>query len=291
MTTDLFKNERVKALVKELIQLAIREDIQNGDHTTLATIPEDAKGKALLVAKEKGIICGVQLADFILEEFDSSVNKRFLKKDGTTIEERDEVLELEGPIRSILTIERLILNFFQYLSGITTKTNYLVGQIAEYPAQILDTRKTTPGMRMLEKWAVAVGGAKNHRFGLYDGIIIKDNHVDYAGSMEWAIKNVETYLKNKGLRLPIVVEARNLTEVRKVLEIGGVDQVLLDNMENKEIFEAVKLIDGKFKTEASGGILAKDLKALAETGVDFISTSALTRDIHSLDLSLNLHST
>lgn len=272
--------------IKELVEIAIREDVGSGDHSSLACIPGDKKGKAYCVAKENGVIAGIELAQYIFKRIDSDLVYTPLKKDGDTLVTGDRVFEVEGSDISILTAERLVLNFMQRLSGIATQSRKISEKLKDYHTTILDTRKTTPGMRMLEKWAVKLGGCANHRIGLYDMIMIKDNHIDFAGGIKQAIEKTHNYLKFKGLELPIEVETRNLDEVRQVIETGGVNRIMLDNFNPELLAEAVKLIDKKFETEASGGITMDTIEAYAATGVDFISVGALTHSSKSIDLSL-----
>lgn len=273
-------------LINELIELAVREDVGDGDHTSLACIPFDAKGKAKLLVKENGIIAGVELAEKIFKKIDSSLIFTPLMKDGDTIKVGDVVFTVEGSSQSILKAERLILNFMQRMSGIATKTNHYTTLLKGLPTKILDTRKTTPGNRLIEKWAVQLGGGVNHRIGLYDMIMIKDNHIDYAGGIENAINKVVNYLKTNNKPLKIEIEARDLNELNQILSIGKVHRIMLDNFSFEDLRTAVKLIDGEYETEASGGINEKTVRAYAECGVDFISVGALTHQINSLDLSL-----
>jgi len=273
-------------LIDELIELAIREDVGDGDHTSLACIPFEAKGKAKLLVKENGIIAGVELAEKIFKRIDSSLVFTPLMKDGDTIKIGDVVFHIEGSSQSILKAERLVLNFMQRMSGIATKTNYYTHLLSGLHTKVLDTRKTTPGNRLIEKWAVQLGGGVNHRIGLYDMIMIKDNHIDYAGGIENAINKVVDYIKTHDKQLKIEIEARDLNELNKILSIGKVHRIMLDNFSFEDLRTAVKLINGKYETEASGGITEKTIRTYAECGVDFISVGALTHQINSLDLSL-----
>ena len=266
--------------------MALREDIGDGDHSTLACIPPTAQGKAKMVAKKEGILCGVEVGERVFHLVDSSLNVTILKNDGDLLHVGDIVMIVEGHAGSILTAERTALNYMQRLSGIATQTHRMVEMIAGLHTQLLDTRKTTPNMRLLEKYAVKCGGGTNHRIGLYDMIMLKDNHVDFAGGIEQAIDRTRDYLSKNGKNLKIEIEVRNLDELERVMNHGGVDRIMLDNFDVPTLREAVKRIDGRYETEASGGITDKTLRDYAETGVDFISVGALTHHIKSLDLSL-----
>lgn len=272
--------------IEQLIELAIKEDIGSGDHTSLSCIPENASGKAHLLVKEKGIIAGIGIAKQVFNEIDNSLVFNQLMNDGDVINSGDIVFTIEGNSQSILKGERLALNFMQRMSGIATKTAYYVDLLKGLDTKILDTRKTTPGLRAIEKMAVKMGGGTNHRIGLYDMIMIKDNHIDYAGGIEAAIKSTNNYIKENNLDIKIEIEARNLDELNQILKVGNVQRVMLDNFSFEDMRTAVKLIDGKYETEASGGITAKTIKQYAKSGVDFISVGALTHQINSLDLSL-----
>ena len=274
------------ASIDELIKLALKEDVGDGDHSTLACIPTDAQRKAKMVAKAEGVLCGAEVGERVFRLVDSSLKVTLLKKDGDLIHVGDIVMTVEGAAGSILTAERTALNYMQRLSGIATQTHHMVEMIAGLHTQLLDTRKTTPNMRLLEKYAVKCGGGTNHRIGLYDMIMLKDNHVDFAGGIEKAIDRTRDYLKKNGKELKIEIEVRNLEELDRVMKHGGVDRIMLDNFDVPTLREAVKRIDGQFETEASGGITDKTLRDYAETGVDFISVGALTHHIKSLDLSL-----
>ena len=271
---------------KEFITAAFEEDIREGDHTSLSTIPEGQNGKAILCAKADGIVAGVELAQMIFWYFDATLDVTVFIQDGAAIKSGDKILEVQGAERNILSCERLVLNCMQRMSGIATLTKKYVDAVAGTNAKILDTRKTTPLFRAAEKWAVKIGGGENHRFGLYDMILIKDNHVDYAGGIKPAIKKANLYLKEKNLNIPIEIETRNLDEVKQVLTSGNVNRIMLDNFTPELIREALKLIDKKFDTEVSGGITLETIRAYAETGADFISVGALTHSSTSLDLSL-----
>jgi len=272
--------------VDELIKLALKEDVGDGDHSTLACIPADAQRKAKMVAKAEGVLCGAEIGERVFHLVDSSLKVTLLKNDGDLLHVGDIVMTVEGHAGSILTAERTALNYMQRLSGIATQTHRMVEMIAGLHTQLLDTRKTTPNMRLLEKYAVKCGGGTNHRIGLYDMIMLKDNHVDFAGGIEHAIDRTRDYLSKNGKNLKIEIEVRNLDELERVMNHGGVDRIMLDNFDVPTLRKAVKRIDGQFETEASGGITDKTLRAYAETGVDFISVGALTHHIKSLDLSL-----
>jgi nicotinate-nucleotide pyrophosphorylase (carboxylating) len=273
-------------LIDALIDLAIREDIGDGDHTSLACIPETTHGKAKLLVKDEGIIAGVAIAKRIFNTFDRSLTFDERIADGTPVYKGQIVFYVEGKSLSILQCERLVLNVMQRMSGVATQTNLYVKKLEGLKTRILDTRKTTPGMRMLDKMAVKLGGGENHRIGLFDMILIKDNHIDYAGGIENAINAVKAYLKKNNKNLKIEVEARTLDDIKKILALGGIDRILIDNFSPDQTREAVRLIDGKCETESSGGITFDTLRDYAECGVDYISVGALTHQIKSLDLSL-----
>lgn len=270
----------------DIIRLAIAEDIGSGDHTSLATIPQEATGKAQLKAKENGILAGIFIAEKVFKTIDPSVLFTPIKTDGEVISAGDIIFSVEGKSISILSAERLALNFMQRMSGIATFTRLLVKQIEGTNAKLLDTRKTTPLLRSLEKYAVKVGGGENHRFGLYDMIMIKDNHIDFAGGIKNAIEATHKYLIAKGLNLKIEIEVRNFNELHQVLNNGGVTRIMLDNFTPQNLKKAIELINGRYETEASGGINFQSIRSYAETGVDYISVGALTHQIKSLDLSL-----
>jgi len=272
--------------LEEFIQNALDEDIKDGDHTSLSTIPAEAIGKARLLVKDEGILAGVELAEKIFKAVDKDLKVEVLLKDGSPIKYGDIVLFVEGSDRSILTAERLVLNCMQRMSGIATVTNGIVKKLEGTNCKVLDTRKTTPGFRMMEKWAVSIGGGVNHRIGLYDMILIKDNHVDYAGGIKQALWAAQKYLVEKGKDLPIEIEVRNLKELEEVLEVGGVIRIMLDNFSFDNIREALKIIDGRFPVEASGGITPDNVREYADCGVDYISMGYLTHSAKSLDLSL-----
>lgn len=271
---------------EELIVRGLAEDIGEGDHTTLSTIPADARGAARLLVKQNGVLAGVELAQAIAAKVDPGLVMRVYMEDGAAVQVNDVAFTLMGSSRSILIAERLLLNFMQRLSGIATQTRHYVQAVEGTGCRVLDTRKTTPGLRALEKWAVRIGGGHNHRMGLYDMVMIKDNHVDMAGGIAQAIAAANKYLHEQGLQLPIEVETRSLDEVRQVLAAGQVQRIMLDNFQPPALKEAVKLIDKRFETEASGGIVLENVRSYAETGVDFVSIGALTHSVPSLDLSL-----
>lgn len=272
--------------IHKFIDQALAEDKGDGDHTSLACIPSLAKGKAHLLVKENGILAGVELALQIFKQVDKTLKIKTLITDGHSIKKGDIVLIVEGKAQSILLAERLVLNCMQRMSGIATYTHKLVQLCKGTKTKVIDTRKTTPNLRGLEKWAVLLGGGANHRIGLYDMILIKDNHIDYAGGIKKAIEAANAYLKSKNKKLKIEIEARNLEEVKQILSIGNVHRIMLDNFTTVDIKKAVKIINGKYETEASGGITEKTIAGYAKCGVDFISVGALTHSIKSLDLSL-----
>ncbi len=272
--------------LNNFISNALNEDIGDGDHTSLACIPKDNIGKAQLLVKENGIIAGVSLVEKIFKRFDPSLVMRKIIHDGSKIKPGDIVFIIEGKTLSILQTERLILNVLQRMSGIATETNKYVENLKDLNTKVLDTRKTTPGIRFLEKEAVKIGGGINHRMGLFDMIMIKDNHIDFSGGIKNAIINTHKYLEKKGKKLKIEIEARSIQEIEEIMKIGGVNRIMLDNFSIKETRKAVKLIAGKYETESSGGITLNILREYAKCGVDFISVGALTHQIKSLDLSL-----
>jgi nicotinate-nucleotide pyrophosphorylase (carboxylating) len=279
-------NYLTESAIHEFIDLAIREDVGDGDHSALAAIPADARNKARLIIKGEGVIAGVAMAEKIFHRIDPGLNIEIIIADGKDVTYGDIAFTVSGNARSILTSERLVLNCMQRMSGIATSTKELNGLIAHTKARLLDTRKTTPNFRIMEKWAVAIGGGYNHRFGLFDMIILKDNHVDYAGGVKNAIKATHEYLASAGKELKIEIETRTLDEVRQVLANGGVDRIMLDNMSIEMLRQAVELINHKYEVEASGGINRKNIARVAETGVDFISVGALTHSSQSMDMSL-----
>jgi nicotinate-nucleotide pyrophosphorylase (carboxylating) len=268
------------------ITSALLEDIGPGDYSSLASIPAGKSGKAQLLIKDDGIVAGLELAGEIFKAVDPALQVEFLKKDGDEVKFGDVGLIVSGPSGSILSAERLVLNCMQRMSGIATKTHRLTQLISHTKTRLMDTRKTTPNFRLMEKWAVHIGGGVNHRFALYDMVMLKDNHVDFAGGIRPAIENTQKFLSEKGLHLKIEVETRNLEEVQQVLDAGGIDFIMLDNMDYDTMKAAVKQIDGRFLTEASGGITEETLPLVAECGVDFISMGALTYSVTALDMSL-----
>jgi nicotinate-nucleotide pyrophosphorylase (carboxylating) len=275
--------------ISEFIRTALREDVGDGDHSSLAAIPADARNRARLLVKDEGLLAGVELARHIFRMVDADLQVETLLADGDPIRHGDVVLTVEGRAQSILTAERLVLNCMQRMSGIATHTAHLRSLLAGTNARLLDTRKTTPNFRLCEKWAVLIGGGVNHRYGLFDMIILKDNHVDYAGGIQEAIAATKAYLARTGRQLPIEVETRNLTEVQQALDAGGIDRIMLDNMAPAQLREAVQLIGGRVETEASGGITEHTIAAVGATGVDYISVGALTHSTKSLDLSLKAY--
>jgi nicotinate-nucleotide pyrophosphorylase (carboxylating) len=272
--------------VDEIIESALLEDIGDGDHSSLACVPESAKGKATLFVKDDGILAGVDLAVRIFRKYDPSLEVDVRIIDGTPVKKGDIAFTVSGSSRSILATERLVLNFMQRMSGIATQTNKIVTLLEGTNTRLLDTRKTTPCIRYMEKWAVRIGGGENHRFALYDMIMLKDNHIDYAGGIKPAIERTQAYLKESGKNLKVEIEVRDFNELNQVLEIGRVDRIMLDNFTVEQLEEALKLIPPHYETEASGGITIETIRDYAETGVDFISVGALTHSFKSLDLSL-----
>ncbi|ASB48506.1 carboxylating nicotinate-nucleotide diphosphorylase [Alkalitalea saponilacus] len=268
------------------IKSALQEDIGDGDHSSLACIPQNARGKAVLLAKETGIIAGVEIAVFIFKHVEPTSKVNVLIQDGTVVYQGDKVFEVEASVHTLLKAERLVLNIMQRLSGVATKTNQYVRRLEGLQTKVLDTRKTTPGMRLLEKQAVLIGGGTNHRIGLYDMIMLKDNHIDFAGGIENAITRTKSYLKDQNKDLRIEVEVRNFEELNEVLRVGGIDRIMLDNFTVEDTKEAVAIINGAFEIESSGNITLETIRDYAETGVDFVSVGALTHQISSLDLSL-----
>ncbi|MFO7670854.1 MAG: carboxylating nicotinate-nucleotide diphosphorylase [Bacteroidales bacterium] len=268
------------------IDLWFEEDIREGDHTTLSTIPAEATGRAVLHVKQEGIIAGIAVAERVFNRFDPQVKMIAFMDDGNSISVGDKVFEVAGRVQTILQCERLVLNIMQRMSGIATSTREFVHLVEGTGTRILDTRKTTPGFRLLEKEAVRLGGGVNHRFGLFDMILIKDNHIDFAGGIEQAIRGTLQYLEKNKLNLQIVIEARNIRDVEEVLRIGNVNRMMLDNFTTRMTREAVTLIDGRLETESSGGITRDTIRDYAECGVDYISVGALTHQVKSLDLSL-----
>lgn len=278
-----------KKLIDLFIKNAIAEDLGDGDHTSLSTIPAAAVGKAKLLVKEDGILAGVELAMEIFNQVDPALKTEIFIPDGTAVVYGDIAFTVEGSSRSILLAERLVLNCMQRMSGIATKTNGIVQLLKPYETKLLDTRKTTPGMRYLEKWAVRIGGGVNHRIGLYDMILIKDNHVDYAGGIANAITASNQYLADTGRKLEIEIEVRNLEELDQVLAEGKVNRIMLDNFSFADLRKAVELIGHRYTTEASGGITEENITSYADCGVDYISMGAITHSVKSLDMSLKAY--
>ena len=272
-------------LIDELIDLAFAEDIGDGDHTTLCCIPDTAMGKSRLLIKEPGILAGVEIARKIFHRFDPDLKMTVYIEDGTAVKPGDVAFVVEGRVQSLLQTERLMLNVMQRMSGIATMTHRYVKKLEGLHTRILDTRKTTPGMRMLEKEAVKIGGGVNHRIGLFDMILLKDNHVDFAGGIENAISRCHDYLKAKGKDLKIEIEVRNLDELKEVMRVGGVDRIMLDNFSPELTREAVKIVGGKYEIESSGGITFDTIRDYAESGVDFVWVGALTHSVKGLDMS------
>ena len=275
----------VDELEDKLIDLSFAEDIGDGDHTTLCCIPEDAMGKSHLLIKEDGILAGVEVAKKVFARFDDTMNVEVLIQDGAHVKKGDIAMVVTGKVRSLLQTERLMLNIMQRMSGIATMTNKYVEKLKGTKTHVLDTRKTTPGMRMLEKQAVKIGGGMNHRIGLFDMILLKDNHVDFAGGITNAIERCYKYLEEKGLKLKIEIEVRNFDELQQVIDHGGVDRIMLDNFSVADTRKAVEIIAGRFETESSGGITFDTIRQYAECGVDFISVGALTHSVKGLDMS------
>lgn len=272
-------------LIDDLLNLAFAEDVGDGDHTTLSTIPADAMGKSRLIIKEDGVLSGVEIARKVLEKVDPSIKMEVFIGDGADVRKGDIAFTAEGPVRSLLVAERTMLNIMQRMSGVATMTRRYQDELKGLHTRVLDTRKTTPGMRMLEKEAVKTGGGTNHRIGLFDMILIKDNHIDFAGGIEKAIDRANEYCRANGKDLRIEVEVRSLDDIRRVLEHGGVDRIMFDNFTPELTREAVKLVDGRFETESSGGITLENLRSYGEAGVDFISVGALTHSVKGLDMS------
>ena len=275
----------VDELEDRLIDLAFAEDIGDGDHTTLCCIPEEAMGRSHLLIKEDGILAGVEVAKKVFARFDPTLQVEVLINDGAKVKKGDIAMVVSGKTRSLLQTERLMLNIMQRMSGIATMTNKYVERLAGTHTHVLDTRKTTPGMRMLEKQAVKIGGGVNHRIGLFDMILLKDNHVDFSGGISNAINRCHEYLNAKGLNLKIEIEVRNLDELQQVMDCGGDDRIMLDNFSVENTKKAVEMIAGKYETESSGGITFDTIRDYAECGVDYISVGALTHSVKGLDMS------
>ena len=276
----------VNEQINKLIELALAEDIGEGDHTTLCSIPSDAEGRAHLVIKEQGILAGVDVAKTLLNRFDKNITLEVNINDGQAVKPGDVVFTMSGSVQSLLQIERLMLNIMQRMSGIATATGYYVNLLEGTKAKVLDTRKTTPGMRLLEKQAVKIGGGENHRIGLFDMILLKDNHIDFAGGITNAVLGAQEYIKEKNKQLKIEVEVRNFDELNEALCLGGIDRIMLDNFTPAQTKEAVKLVNSRVELESSGGITSETIRAYAEAGVDYISVGALTHSVKSLDMSL-----
>ena len=272
--------------IPQFVQLAIEEDIKKGDHSALACIPETAKGRAQLLVKEDGIIAGIEIAKQIFVEFDKSFEFEQFLNDGDSVKKGEIAFIIHGSDQTLLGAERLVLNVMQRMSAIATLTNKYVKALEGLPTKVLDTRKTTPLIRFLEKEAVRIGGGHNHRMGLYDMIMLKDNHIDFAGGIKDAINQTNQYLSKENLNLKIEIETRDLNEVKEVLKVGQVHRIMLDNFSYADLTTAVKLIDGKYETEASGGINLDTVRDYAACGVDFVSVGALTHSVHNMDLSL-----
>ena len=275
----------VEELTDKLIDLSFAEDIGDGDHTTLCCIPDDAMGKSRLIIKEDGILAGVEVAKEVFNRFDPTMQVEVLMGDGTKVKKGDVAMIVTGKVRSLLQTERLMLNIMQRMSGIATMTAKYVERLEGTHTRVLDTRKTTPGMRMLEKQAVKIGGGCNHRIGLFDMILLKDNHVDFSGGIANAINRCHEYLKEKGLDLKIEIEVRNFDELKQAMDCGGIDRIMLDNFSVEDTKKAVEIVGGKYETESSGGITFNTLRDYAECGVDFISVGALTHSVKGLDMS------
>jgi nicotinate-nucleotide pyrophosphorylase (carboxylating) len=272
--------------LSEFISYCLREDTGDGDHSSLACIPEGTRGKARLLIKDKGVLAGVRVAILVFSEADKSLKTEIIINDGADVSPGDVAFFVSGSQQSILRAERLVLNIMQRMSGIATSTRAYTSELKGLGTKILDTRKTSPGMRELEKEAVRIGGGENHRMGLYDMIMLKDNHIDYAGGIKQAIERTRQYLLRTGRSLKTVIEARSLNDVKEIMELGGVDRIMLDNFTVQDTALAVKIIGGRFETESSGGITINNIRAYAECGVNFISVGAITHHIKSLDMSL-----
>lgn len=273
-------------LIEDLIKLAFAEDIGDGDHTTLSSIPATAMGKSQLIIKEDGVLAGVEIAKRIFHAFDPDLQIEVFITDGTEVKYGEIAFTVEGKVQSLLQTERLVLNVMQRMSGIATTTRKYVKELEGTKTRVLDTRKTTPGMRMLEKEAVKTGGGVNHRIGLFDMILLKDNHVDFAGGIEKAITRAQEYLREKGKNLKIEIEVRNFEELQQAMNVGGIDRIMLDNFNVENTRKAVEMVGGRYELESSGGITFATLRQYAETGVDYISVGALTHSVKSLDMSL-----
>lgn len=282
----MISQEQFEKEIEIIIKNAIREDVGEGDHTSLSCIPENAQGKAKLLVKDEGIIAGVAFAKMVFKTVDASLKIETLIEDGSKVTHGDIVLYVSGKSQSILQAERLVLNAMQRMSAIATKTRFYADLLEGTKTKVLDTRKTTPGIRALEKWAVKIGGGENHRFALYDMVMIKDNHIDFAGGVTQAIEKTKAYLAAKNLDIKIIVEARDLNEIQEILDCGGVYRILIDNFNYEDTRKAVALIGDACLTESSGGINEETIRKYAECGVDYISSGALTHSVYNMDLSL-----
>ncbi|MBR5464644.1 MAG: carboxylating nicotinate-nucleotide diphosphorylase [Alistipes sp.] len=275
-----------KPFVDELIELAIKEDIGDGDHTSLCCIPASEQGRMRLLCKQEGVIAGIEIAQIVLERLDPTMKFEQILHDGDRVKPGDVAFYVSGGLRSLLQAERILLNIMQRMSGVATQTAFYVKHLEGLHTKVLDTRKTTPGMRVLDKMAVKIGGGENHRMGLFDMILLKDNHIDFAGGIRQAVEGAKKYLTEKGKNIPIECEVRSLEDIDEVFAAGGVDRIMFDNFSPEMTREAVKKVAGRCETESSGGITLETMRAYAECGVDFISVGALTHQIRSLDMSL-----
>lgn len=276
-------------LIEQLLDLAFAEDIGDGDHTTLSTIPADAMGKSRLIIKEEGILAGVKEAEKVLRKVDPTIKMTVMIEDGASVKPGDVAFTAEGPVRSLLIAERTMLNIMQRMSGVATMTRKYQDELRGLHTKVLDTRKTTPGMRIMEKEAVKIGGGTNHRIGLFDMILIKDNHIDFAGGIEKAVERAREYCRENGKNLKIEVEVRSLDDIKRVMAIGGVDRIMFDNFTPELTKEAVRLVNSTMETESSGGITLSNLRAYGESGVDYISVGALTHSVKGLDMSFKAY--
>jgi nicotinate-nucleotide pyrophosphorylase (carboxylating) len=286
LTPKIEEMENASELINELLEIAIKEDIGDGDHSSLSCIPADAQGRVKLLVKQDGILAGVEVAKAIFKRIDAAIAVEQLLNDGANVKVGDIAFYASGSVRSLLQAERLVLNFMQRMSGVATQTHIYAQKLEGLKAKVLDTRKTTPGMRVLEKMAVKIGGGENHRMGLYDMIMLKDNHIDFAGGITAAILKTQDYLQRTGRNLRIEVETRSIEEIKEAMQVGGIHRIMLDNFSLEKTREAVELIAGRYEVESSGGITLDTLRAYGECGVDYISVGALTHQIKSLDLSL-----
>ena len=275
-----------KPFVDELIELAIKEDIGDGDHTSLCCIPASEQGRMRLLCKQEGVIAGIEIAEIVLQRLDPTMKFEQILHDGDRVKPGDVAFYVSGGLRSLLQAERILLNIMQRMSGVATKTAFYVKHLEGLHTKVLDTRKTTPGMRVLDKMAVKIGGGENHRMGLFDMILLKDNHIDFAGGIRQAVEGAKQYLKEKGKNIPIECEVRSLEDIDEVFAAGGVDRIMFDNFTPAMTREAVEKVAGRCETESSGGITLETMRSYAECGVDFISVGALTHQIKSLDMSL-----